>query len=263
MVAGRALTDDDVPAQPGPQILNILVTRDLADALFPDGDALGKTVDTGSEEYPDLIVGVLDHMLTPYGGGPMESRITFYPGKPGYDAAISYVVRTEPGEVRAVLPSLEPALLATQADRTLQVQTLAEIKGAAYLQNRLVIRVLSSIVFLLLFVTGLGIYGVTSFSVTQRTKQVGTRRALGASRAAIVRYFLLEAALVTALGSTLGLAGAYGLNLLLVTRLGSAPLHADLAIAGTALLWLLILSATVLPARRAAGLSPALATRSV
>ena len=79
-------------------------------------------------------------------------------------------------------------------------------------------RVLGIITLLLLTVTALGIFGTTSFSVTQRTKQIGTRRALGASRSEIVRYFLVENSLIAAMGIALGLVGAMGLNVFLVTN---------------------------------------------
>jgi len=96
LVAGRAFTEADLPTEPGPRISNMIVTRDLADALFPDGNAVGQTVDTGSEEYPDVIVGVVDYMFTPYGGGPMETRISFYPGRRASSSRMRYLIRAEP-----------------------------------------------------------------------------------------------------------------------------------------------------------------------
>jgi putative ABC transport system permease protein len=112
-------------------------------------------------------------------------------------------------------------------------------------------------------VTGLGIIGLAWFSVTQRRKQIGTRRALGATRGDILRYFMLENLLITSAGLALGAAGAVGLNWFLDTsyNVGRVPLwYLPL---GMLALWALGQLAVLLPARRAANIPPALATRSV
>ena len=263
LVTGRAFTDADMPTGPGPRIANMIVTKDLADALFPDGDAVGQTVDTGSVEYPDVIVGVVDYMFTPYGGGPMETRISFYPGRPASSSRMSYLVRTEPEAYDEVFAAIDKTLLDLQPDRLISVRTMLEIKGGGFALNQFLITVLGGLVFLLLFVTGLGIFGMTSFSVAQRTKQVGTRRALGASRAAVVRYFLLENSLISTLGLALGLIGAFGLNVFLVNKVDGTRLGLDLVAIGIVILLVLGFVATLFPAIKASRLSPALATRTV
>lgn len=263
LLAGRAFTPADIPARDGPQILNALVTKDLADALFPDGDALGKAIDSGSEQYPDVIVGVVSHMHTPYGGGPMESRILIYPGVPMFRGASQYLVRARPDAFDAVLGQVEEALTAVSSDRLLTVRTLEEVKGLGFMMNTFVAGVLLVVMALLLLVTVMGIYGMASFSVTQRTKQIGTRRALGGTRGDIVAYFLVEVSVIAAAGMTLGLAGAFALNVVLVNSLGGTALPVSLVVAAVALLWAVALAATALPARRAAAVPPALATRTV
>jgi putative ABC transport system permease protein len=263
LVAGRAFTAGDIPQERGPQIMNVIVTQDLADALFPEGDALGQPVDTGSEEYPDVIVGILRHMHTPYGGGPMESRITFYPGNPKLFGAMQYLVRTEPDAFDSVFSQAEEALLAVNPERLLRVRSLLEIKGGGYLQNRFIAGILSVVMGLLLLVTVMGIFGMASFSVTQRTKQIGTRRALGGTKVDIVRYFLVEISAIAVIGMALGLVGAYALNIALVTSVEGRPLPGGLAAGGVIILWLVALAATALPARRAAAVPPAVATRTV
>lgn len=263
IVEGRGFTDADVPEEPGPRIMNVVVTRDLADALFPDGDAVGQSVDTGSEEYPDVIVGVVDHMFTPYGGSAMESRITFYPNLPGDDQRALYLVRAEPRAYDQVFSQIDAAVLGVERSRVVQVQSLAEIRAGGFLQNVFLVNVFTLVMVLLLFVTGLGIFGITAFTVTQRTKQIGTRRALGAPKGAILTQFLAESSLVTLFGLGLGLVAAYGLNLLLVTNAGAPKLDPMLVLVGSLALWAFALLATWVPARRAARLSPALATRTV
>lgn len=263
LVEGRALTATDRPEKNGAQTLNCVVTRDFADAVFPGTSAVGKLIDSGNPEFPDVIVGVVRRMVTPYGGGPMESRIVIYPGGPVTGAFASYLVRAKSGDLSALMRQVESTLLAEQAERILTLQTMLEVKGAGYALNLFLMRVLGIITLLLLAVTALGIFGTTSFSVTQRTKQIGTRRALGASRAAIVRYFLLENSLIAGLGIGLGLIAAFALNLLLVTQFNGGRIGPWLAVGGVLLLWLVGVAATIVPAQRASRLSPALATRSV
>ncbi|MEE8523022.1 MAG: FtsX-like permease family protein [Thermoanaerobaculia bacterium] len=263
LVAGRAFTEADLPVEAGPRISNLIVTKDLADALYPDGDAVGQTVDTGSEEYPDVIVGVVDYMFTPYGGGPMETRISFYPNRPASSSRMRYLIRTDPDAYDEVFAAVDKTLLDNQPDRLVEVRTMVDVKGGGFVMNQFLVTVLGAIVFLLLFVTGLGIFGMTSFSVTQRTKQVGTRRALGATRGAVLRYFLVENALITTFGLALGLVCAYGLNVLLVNNVDGTPLGLDQVVLGIVILWLLGLAATAVPAVKASRLSPALATRTV
>lgn len=264
IVEGRGFEATDVPTEPGSFIANVVVTRELADALFPDGKAIGRSIDTGGgEEFPDVIVGVVDHMFTPYGGGPMETRITFFPGLPSSTQRTRYMVRVEPAAYDEVYAALGDAFLGVEPRRAVSLRTMEEIKAGGYLQNVFMVRVFTGIVVLLLFVTALGIFGITAYSVTQRTKQIGTRRALGAPKRAILHHFLAESTLVSLCGLALGLLGAYALNVLLVSQAGAPKLDATLVLVGSLLLWALGLLATWLPAQRAARLSPALATRTV
>lgn len=264
IVEGRGFEPTDLPTQPGPYSANVVVTRDLADALFPDGNAIGKSIDTGGgEQYPDIIVGIAGHMYTPYGGGPMETRITFFPNRPSYSQQSQYLVRVEPGAEGEVYGALEATFLGVDPQRAVSLRTMDEIRAGGFIQNVFMVNVFSGIVVLLLFVTALGIFGITAYSVTQRTKQIGTRRALGAPQHAILHQFLAESTLVTVLGLALGLIGAYGLNILLVNQAGAPKLDPALVLVGSLLLWLLGMLATWVPAKRAARLSPALATRTV
>jgi len=263
IVEGRGLEESDVPVESGPRILNCLVTRDLAEALWPGESPLGKLIDSGSEEYPDVVVGVIERMVTPYGGGPMESRILIYPARPSAESFMSYLVRTEPGERDHVFAAIDPALIASQAEREIRVRTLEEVKGSGYSLNIFLSKVLAILMALLLAVTALGIFGTTSFSVAQRTKQIGTRRALGASQGGILRYFLIENTLIAAMGMALGLIGAYALNVVLVTQFEGGKLSPTLTLTGVLLIWGIGVAATVVPARKAMRLSPALATRTV
>src|SRR6185369_13716676 len=104
--------------------------------------------------------------------------------------------------------------------------------------------------------------GLTSFSVAERTRQVGIRRALGAQRGDVLGHFLLENAIVSGLGISIGVALAYGLNVLLVNRLGGATLASSSVALGVVMLAAAGLFATLAPALRAARVAPTVATRN-
>src|SRR5262245_37520300 len=123
--------------------------------------------------------------------------------------------------------------------------------------------ILSAVGLLVLAVTMVGITGLAAFNVTTRTKQLGTRRAIGARKFHILRYFLVENWLITTSGALLGcaLALAAGMYLAVTYELPRLPLF--YLVGGVVLLWTIGLLAVLVPARRAASISPAVATRSV
>ena len=122
---------------------------------------------------------------------------------------------------------------------------------------------LAAVILLLIFVTGLGIIGITSFSVTERTHTIGTRRALGARQVDIVRYFLTENWVTISTGLVLGLGLTVLLNYLLVTLVNGAILDWKLLVYGVFLMWAVGLSSALFPAWKGARTPPAIATRKV
>jgi len=119
------------------------------------------------------------------------------------------------------------------------------------------------VMIILTIVTGLGIVGLASFNVNQRKKQIGTRRALGASQGAIVRYFMLENFLISSGGVLLGAGLTIGLNIVLVEVLSLQSMDWFYIPIGMAVLWLVGLIAVYGPAKKAASIPPALATQTV
>jgi len=241
---------------------DIIISKAFAQLLFPDGKALGKhTEDTDGDQY--TIVGVIDRFYNPY-GWPIHEYVMFFPSySRNFQGGSGYLVRAEAGKKAAVQASIEKALLAANPGRTVQVQPLTEIKARFQSRSALLVTILSTLIVLLLFITSLGIVGLTVFSVNERTRQIGTRRALGAQRVDIVRYFLLENWIVTTLGLAFGILLAFGLNVALVARVNSPRMEPSLVAAGVFLLWIAGLAATFLPALRGARVAPAVATRNV
>ncbi len=149
------------------------------------------------------------------------------------------------------------------ASRVFRVFTVPQIKERFFSGNNLVIRAMGAVIVVLVFITALGILGITSLAVSERTKQIGTRRALGATKGDILKHFLAENWIVTTIGLILGVIATYALNFFLVSQLTDATMPWYLVGIGIVLLWVNGLVATIPPALRAASVSPAIATRSV
>lgn len=260
---GRTFTPEEYEIDPDAPIVPAVISQKLAEAMFPDGKALGKKVAyPQDEEHSFLIVGIVDRFYKPSRDG--GERVIFAPGRSNsYEFGSDYLVRTEPGQMQAVLADLESTLARVDAGRTFRFQTIPEMRRESQARNRVLVVALNSVMGLLLFVTALGIVGLTSFSVTERRRQIGTRRALGATRGDVVRYFLLENWLVTTCGVVLGVAMAIGLNIGLVNLVEGNRIGLPVLAAGVALLWLVGLASTLGPALRAAQVPPAIATRNV
>lgn len=241
---------------------DIIISKAFGELLFPDGKALGKRLeDTDGDQYS--IVGVIERFYNPY-GWPIHEYVMFFPNSArSYQGGAPYLVRVEPGRKAAALAAIEKTLLSVDGGRNLQVQPVSEIKERFQSRSSLMVTILSVVIVLLLFITSLGIVGLTVFSVAERTRQIGTRRALGAQRGDILRYFLLENWIVTTLGLALGVLLAFGLNVALVSRVSGPKMQPGLVAAGVLLLWAAGLASTFLPALRGARVAPAIATRNV
>jgi putative ABC transport system permease protein len=243
-------------------VQDVVVSQAYARLALGDGPALGKMLeDSDGDLY--RIVGTIDSFYNPY-GWPIHEYVVFYPNEASsYLFGTPYLLRTEPGQASATLKAVEERLLAANNGRNVKVQTLSDIKRQYFSAQQVVVTMMGVVIVLLVLVTSLGIVGLTSFSVAERTRQIGTRRALGARRADILAHFLLENWLITTMGLGLGVALAYGLNVGLVNAVSGTKLSGTLVAAGVVLLWMAGLLATLAPALRAARISPAIATRNV
>jgi putative ABC transport system permease protein len=256
----RELGADGTPKQKVSQ--DVIVSKAFADLVFKDGNALGKRLeDSDGDMY--VVVGIIDKFYNPY-GWPIHEYVMFFPGlSRSYEGGTAYLVRTEAGRRTQVEAQIEKALVASNPGRVVKVRPLAQVKDLYNTRSSMVVALLSAVVGLLLFVTALGIVGLTSFSVSERTRQIGTRRALGARKTDILRYFLLENWIVTSLGLAIGIFLAIGLNMALVSRVNGTRMPAELVAAGVLLLWLAGFLATLFPALRGVRVPPAIATRNV
>lgn len=277
LVAGRNLTLSDYPeeedaggdadtapeAESEPDRRNVLVTQALADRFYPDGGALGKTVENTSGDSVETIVGIISRMHGSWPLSPVAEDVMIYAGVPAGSRHTTYLVRVEEGRFDEVYTSIEEALTAANGGRIVTLEPLAEIKAGTYRSIAAVVQLLTGLSVLLVIVTTLGIVGITSFSVTQRTREIGTRRALGATRLGILRYFLVENWVMTGVGLVLGLLITYGLNFLLAHFADVAKMQFAYVAGGMLMLWAVGQLAALMPALRGMGVAPVVATRNV
>jgi len=242
----------------------VIVTKALAESIFPDvplDEVVGKTVYIDQDD-PMQILGIVDRLQAPWTGWESVERSSIVPML--RESSITrYVIRTEPGLLDTLMPQVEELLATRSNDRIIDgVRTMDETRKRAYLDHASMIKMLSFIVSLLITITALGIVGLASFSVSRRTRQIGTRRALGATRPEILRYFVLENLIVSGFGTSLGAVIAIALNIWMVAAFDLAPMSWAIVPSAMAALIGVGLLAAAGPARRASLVPPAVATRA-
>ena len=266
LTRGRNFFPEEVnyilPASDPPAPASILVTQQLADDLFGEEDALGKTVYWGSME-PSTIVGIIGRMHGSWVGWDKLENAVIQPGKPAFTAD-KYIIRVEPGMRDELIPIIEKKLGESNRERIVKsVRTLEDMAARSYRTDRGMAIILSVVISLLIGLTALVIVGLASFHVTQRTKQIGTRRALGARRIDIIRLFMLENWVITTAGAILGSILTVGVAYWLEVSFELQRLDWSYLPIGIVILWVLSSLAVLEPSRRAACVPPAVATRSV
>ena len=246
----------------------IMVTRALAEKLFPGGSALGKTVYLVGG--PATIVGVVD-LLQAQSVARWASNFAYrsviVPRRMAIAEGAFYIVRTQPGQLEPAMLAARKALFADNPRRVWDdkegILSFAEVRSMAYESDRGMAVLMGVISLVLLAITAAGIVGLTSFWVGQRRRQIGVRRALGATRGDILSYFMTENLLISVGGAVAGAVLAIAMNLWLVTRFEMHRLSLFYVLAGVLMLLLLGQGAVLAPAIRASKVSPVEATRSV
>ncbi|MGD9599409.1 MAG: ABC transporter permease [Steroidobacteraceae bacterium] len=265
LVAGRAFRADEIlPEDPtyNQPVPSLIVTRELASALFGTGDAVGK-VAYDSLGRPVTVAGVIDHMQGSWVDWDKIGYVALLP-RLQFGPNATYLVRTAPGRRDAVMKLAEEHLSASNPNRVVQhVRALDYYRNRSYLGDRNMAIFLVTVTALLACVTALGIFALATFNVNVRTRQIGTRRAVGARKADVIRYFLVENWLITTAGVLLGVALALAVGYSLSRAYQLPRLDLYYLAGGVVLLWALGQAAAWQPARRAARISPSVATRTV
>jgi putative ABC transport system permease protein len=269
MAAGRWFNPDEAlgyeQLRNGAAGVPVVITRDLAGQLFPGQSAVGKTIHAFGT---NRVVGVVDRLVQPrdYGPAGYYGYAMLFPVDMPYPGG-TYLLRVQdPAQRQAVI---ERALRALKAAGPLRLvssksaTTLEAARAKYYRNDRAMAWMLVGVCVLLLVVTAVGIVGLTSFWVAQRQRQIGIRRAIGATRGDILRYFQAENFLIAGFGIALGMVLTYGLNLLLMVHYELGRLPGYYFPIGAAALWGLGQLAVLGPALRASRVPPVVATRSV
>lgn len=267
LIAGRNFRPDEIQRfikghidQTPP---DIIVTRSLANSLFPGENALGKAVydDFGK---PITIVGVVRDFIGPVGLGTDLYNYAIYPQTPGGYGSYRCIVRTQPGRLDAVMRTAAPHLANSNLDRVVfSVHPLSYYHRRMIADNRNMAIFLTTVTGLILAVTCLGIFGLATYNVSARTKQIGTRRAIGARKRDIIAYFMVENAFILSAGVLAGCALALGTGYWLSTQYALPRLDLYYLVGGVLFLWLVGQLAAWQPTRRAASVPPSVATRTV
>ena len=240
-----------------------IVTQALAKDLFPDetGSYLGKTFYM-NDDNPVNIIGVVERLQAPWPSWSGLERSMLVPRRRDAEF-VRYIIRTEPGYRDELMPQVEELLAKGTPDRIIQtLVTMEEVRKLAYLGGAAMIKILTFVVALLTAITGLGIVGLASFNVSRRTRQIGIRRALGATRTAIMRHFMVENFVVSTVGVIAGGILAVALNIFMVETFALQPLNWTVIPVAMIVLWIVGQVAVAGPARKASNVSPAIATRS-
>ncbi|GAB3097277.1 ABC transporter permease [Lysobacter terrae] len=271
LIAGRAFNADefsDYDANKGFETTGsgvAIISKAVADKLYPGKSAVGQTFYFGDDK-PMTVVGVVDALVRPSFAAKdmIPAQSVLLPVRMPYDVGGYYVLRTTPEQRERVLKDAVKALEKNSPNRiVLDHKTQEQYRDEFFQQDRSMVWLLIAVCIALLVVTALGIVGLASFWVQQRTKQIGVRRALGATRGQVLRYFQTENFLLATVGIVIGMIGAFGINQLLMSAYELPRLPALYLPVGALVLWGLGQLSVLGPARRAAAVPPAVATRTV
>jgi putative ABC transport system permease protein len=241
-----------------------LVTAAMAERLWPGQSALGKLIYL-TPKASFRVVGVVAALVRANAYDDATAQYSMIaPVRMGADKDENYLLRTRPQDRARVLAAAQEVLKRTDPRRVItSAHTLEEVRRQFFQDDLAMAAMLVGVILALLGVTALGIVGLASFWVGQRRRQIGVRRALGATRRDILMYFQTENFLIVSAGVALGMTLAYAANLLLMARYELPRLPLYYLPVGALALWGLGQLAVLGPALRAAAVPPVVATRSV
>jgi predicted permease len=262
LLRGRSFTwQDDERATPV-----AIVSEETARHFWPQQDALGKRVRSATPGSPWLtVVGIVGNVRD--AGDPDDPPETWYlplaqhAATPGARDLI-YMVRTQAAPSAAISGVQQAIWRVDKNLATYDVAAMDHYYSASLERERLGARVMTFFAIFGLVLAALGVYGVMSFAVTQRTREIGVRIAMGADTANILRLVLVRGLRLAGLGLTLGVVVALALNRVLTAFLADVQ-HIEVPTIGIAGLVLLGMAsaACFVPSRRAAHLDPLAALR--
>ena len=238
-----------------------IVSKSFIDEKFPEGDGLGQTIYMGND--PLKIIGIVGKISGPWLKDNDSQNVVIMPNARA-DKQQKFIVRAEADQRAAVMRQIDDILLAEHSKRVIMFKRgMDEAKDNYNASDILMLRMLVVLIVVLVLVTALGIFGMTLFNINKRTKQIGTRRALGARKSAIVKYFLTENSIICLSGMLIGSIAAVYLGDSLMTHFSIPALELNYILATAVFVLLVSLISVIFPAIRAANIAPSIATRSI
>jgi predicted permease len=269
LLRGRFFTADDNENSPGV----VVIDEDFARQYFPDQDPVGKRIHVGIFGMDPQIVGIVGHVkhwgLGVDGDAQHPIRAQAYlplmqlPDRLWSGAPGAEVVARTKGSPAALVPAIRDAVRKVNAENVVyDPEPMEQIVGESLAGQRFSMILLSVFAVIALLLSSIGIYGVLSYVVAQRTREIGIRIALGAQRSAVLRLMLSEGMRMALVGVAIGVALALGLTRLMASQLYGVSASDPLTFAGVALLLVgVALFACYIPARRAMRVDPIVALR--
>lgn len=268
LLQGRYFTDEEYAQGellPNHQSAShvVLVNQSDAKRWWPGQSALGQQI------YSDIntwtVIGVVADVIAQdpsFAGVSGKYSSVFFPQRPSAELN-NYILRSDPADRDHVLQQAMQTLGKLEPGAVLEGKTFADVRADYFAGSRNLAWMLVLVCVVMLAVTALGIVGLTSFWVGQRRKQIGIRRAVGASCRQILAYFQTENFLLSTAGVLLGLVLAFAINIYLMRHYEVSRMPWYYLGGGAAALWLLGQLAVLGPALRAASVPPVEATRTI
>jgi putative ABC transport system permease protein len=254
---GRWLEDRDTASSP----LVVVINETMARQNWPGEEPLGKRIRHGFKEQVAEVVGVIGDVK--YAGLDQQTKPEMYaPFAQRPWPFMRIVVRTK-SDPLIFADSIRTEVQAVDKDQPVdKITTMSSVVAASIATRRFYMQLLGSFAALAFILAAVGIYGVVSYSVAQRTREIGIRMALGAKQTDVLRLVLVEGFWLTMLGVAFGLAGAFAATRLLTDLLFEVkPTDPMTFIALSTLLAVVALLASYIPARRAMKVDPWVALR--
>ena len=258
MVRGREFTDQDAAGAP----LVAIVNDEFVRRYFPNEDPIGKQIFAWNDK-PSTIVGVARSVRQmSLDQAPRTELYVAAPQAPGNLFDVSYALRTQ-ANPESLMPSVRAALRDIAPDQPIfLVKTMNDVISDSLQSRKLTLSLLAIFASLALLLSAAGVYGVMSYAVSQRQREIGIRMALGARASNVARMILSEAGTLAAIGLAIGLVAAALLTRVLSSMLYGVGAHDPVTFVAVALLLVgVALAASLVPALRAARVDPLRAMR--
>jgi Acidobacterial duplicated orphan permease len=261
LLRGRLLDEHDMTGTPVP----VVISESFAKRRFPDQDPIGQRLHFGPQEGVwDIVVGVVDDVKqTSLAMSQTDAIYIATTQWPWADRVRSLVVRSH-GDAAALAPAIRKAIWSVDKDQPIvRLATMDDLLAVSTAERRFALILFEAFGIVALALAATGIYGVLSGSVTERTREIGVRLALGASRRNILALVVRQGMTLTGLGVVIGLTGAIAATQAIVTLLfGISRLDPVTYLGVIALLVGVSVIACWMPAWRAARVDPSITLRA-